>query len=69
MLLTWGTVFAIFLSFIGMYALSAYSVEKRIKEIGVRKVLGSSSKEVMLKRIRLRKYIYLFQPLSNFNYF
>jgi putative ABC transport system permease protein len=48
-LLLSGTLLAIFLSFIGMYALSAYSVEKRVKEIGVRKVLGSSSKEIMFK--------------------
>jgi putative ABC transport system permease protein len=65
MLLTWGTVFAIFLSFIGMYALSAYSVEKRIKEIGVRKVLGSSSKEVMFKLLYdILKWVFWSMPFA-----
>ncbi len=44
-----SAILAIFLSFIGMFALSAYNVEKRTKEIGLRKVLGSSSYEVMAK--------------------
>ncbi|NOY50164.1 MAG: FtsX-like permease family protein [Chlorobi bacterium] len=44
-----STILAIFLSFIGMFALSVYNVEKRTKEIGLRKVLGSSSFEVMTK--------------------
>jgi putative ABC transport system permease protein len=44
-----SALLAIFLSFIGMFALSVYNVEKRSKEIGLRKVLGSSSLEVMIK--------------------
>ncbi len=43
-----GTVLAILLSFAGMFSLSVFNVEKRTKEIGIRKVMGSSSKEVML---------------------
>ena len=35
-------VMAIFLSCLGLYGLSSYSVERRIREIGIRKVLGAS---------------------------
>jgi putative ABC transport system permease protein len=35
-------VIAIFLSCLGLLALSSYSVERKIKEIGIRKVLGAS---------------------------
>lgn len=42
-----GTLLAIFLSFIGMFALSVFNVEKRTKEIGIRKVVGSSATEIV----------------------
>ena len=35
-------VLAIFLSCMGLLGLSCFAVERRIKEIGVRKVLGAS---------------------------
>jgi len=35
-------ILAIFLSCLGLFGLSSYSVERRIKEIGIRKVLGAS---------------------------
>ncbi len=38
---------AIILSFIGMYALSVFIVEKRTKEIGIRKVNGSTSQQIL----------------------
>jgi len=44
-----GTILAILLSFIGMYALSGYNVERRTKEIGIRKVHGSSTLQVVVK--------------------
>jgi putative ABC transport system permease protein len=44
-----GTLLAIILSFIGMFALSVYNVERRTKEIGIRKVHGSSSFQVLYK--------------------
>lgn len=52
MFLFYGTFLAIFLSFIGMFALSVFNVEKRTKEIGIRKVLGSSSTEVLIKLLK-----------------
>ena len=44
-----GTILAILLSFVGMFALSGYNVERRTKEIGIRKVHGSSTFQVSLK--------------------
>ena len=46
-LLFYGTLLAVFLSFTGMFALSVFNVEQRTKEIGIRKVLGSSSFEIL----------------------
>jgi len=47
-MLFFGSLLAIFLSFAGMFALSVFTVEKQTKEIGIRKVLGSTSYEVLL---------------------
>jgi putative ABC transport system permease protein len=43
-----GAMLTIFISCIGMFVLSVLSTEKRTKEIGVRKVLGASAREVAI---------------------
>jgi putative ABC transport system permease protein len=40
-------ILAIFLSCLGLFGLSSYSVERRIKEIGIRKVLGASVSRIV----------------------
>ena len=46
-----GAILAIILSFAGMFGLSILNVTRRIKEIGIRKVVGSTEVEIMGKLI------------------
>jgi len=63
-LLLYATLLAIFLSFTGMFALSVFNVEKRTKEIGIRKVLGSTSTQVLFKLIAdTLKWVLISMPL------
>lgn len=81
-ILSSAAILAIILCFIGMYALSVYNVEKRTKEIGIRKVNGSTSNQILLLMLRdvlkwvvfamipafLVAIIYLNNFLNNFAY-
>jgi len=42
MMLSICTVIALIISYLGLYGLSVYIAERRMKEIGVRKVVGAS---------------------------
>lgn len=46
-IMMYSAILTIFISCIGLFGLSVFSAEKRIKEIGVRKVLGASVKNVV----------------------
>ncbi len=46
-LLNYSTMLAIIISAIGLFGLASFITEKRTKEIGIRKVLGASVKEVV----------------------
>jgi putative ABC transport system permease protein len=60
-----GTMLAIFLSFMGMFALSAYNADSRTKEIGIRKVVGSSTMQVVFRMLTgSLKWVLLAMPLA-----
>ena len=76
------TGFALFIACLGLFALASFVVERRTKEVGIRKVLGASAKQVVLlisndfiKLLLVANlvswplaYYYLNQWLDNFNY-
>ena len=63
-LLLYAALLAVFLSFTGMFALSVFNIEKRTKEIGIRKVLGSTSSQVLVKLIiDTLKWVVISMPL------
>uniref|UniRef100_UPI0035934C14 ABC transporter permease n=1 Tax=Aquiflexum sp. TaxID=1872584 RepID=UPI0035934C14 len=42
------TLMSIFIAFLGLFGLTAYSVQQRAKEIGIRKVFGAEESEIFL---------------------
>ncbi len=46
-LITWFSILAILLSCMGLFALSSYTMAKRTKEIGIRKVNGAKVSEIL----------------------
>jgi len=46
-LLIWFSLLSVFIACLGLLGLSSYAVEKRTREIGVRKVFGASVKDVL----------------------
>jgi putative ABC transport system permease protein len=51
------SIFVIFISSLGLYGLSSFLIEQRIKEIGIRKVLGGSENQITL--LLARDYVRL----------
>jgi len=52
-----STLIAVFIACIGMFGLSLFIGEQRIKEIGIRKVFGSSSVQVV--KLILKQYMFM----------
>ena len=50
-------VISVFLSALGIYAIAAFSMQRRVKEIGIRKVNGASISEIMI--LLNRKFLLL----------
>jgi ABC-type antimicrobial peptide transport system permease subunit len=46
-LLKYFTIIAVFIACLGLFALSSFAAERRTKEIGIRKVLGSSAGNIL----------------------
>lgn len=51
------SVFSIFISCLGLLGMAMYSAENRVKEIGIRKVLGASMKDIVV--LLSREYLVL----------
>ena len=47
-IILFGAMLTIFISCIGLFGLSVLSAEKRMKEIGIRKVLGASVQQIVI---------------------
>lgn len=47
-LVNWFAFFAVFISCLGLLGLTAYTVERKAKEVGIRKVLGASVSSIVL---------------------
>jgi putative ABC transport system permease protein len=41
------TFFAVLISFMGLFGIVMYSTENRIKEVGIRKVFGAETKQIL----------------------
>ncbi len=51
-LVQYFSLLAIFVAILGLFGLSSFSIEQRIKEIGIRKVMGASVKSIVLLLIK-----------------
>ncbi|MGE0089648.1 MAG: ABC transporter permease [Bacteroidales bacterium] len=48
-MIIWGSAIALFLSVLGLFALTSYTVSKRFKEIGIRKTFGAGVNNIVYK--------------------
>lgn len=55
-LVTAAAILAIIISFMGLYALTSFSIIKRTKEIGIRKTLGAPAASILILLFRDLKY-------------
>ncbi|MEZ4896135.1 MAG: ABC transporter permease [Saprospiraceae bacterium] len=55
--ITWSSALSILIALLGILGLTTFSVEQRIKEIGVRKVLGASTSSIVM--LFARNYFWL----------
>ncbi|MFW5725889.1 MAG: ABC transporter permease [Bacteroidota bacterium] len=46
-LVSFAALLAVLISFMGLYALTSFNISKRVKEIGIRKVMGASVQNIM----------------------
>ncbi len=51
-LVRYGAALAVFIACLGLFGMAAYSAEQRTKEIGIRKVMGSSVPEIIILLIK-----------------
>ena len=56
-IMLWFTILSIFIAALGAFALATYSFRRRTKEIGVRKVLGASYKNIAVTL--MKEYVLL----------
>jgi len=47
-IVTWGMLIAMFITIIGLFAMAAYTTERRTKEIGLRRVNGAEMKDILI---------------------
>lgn len=60
------TVLAIFISCLGLLGLASFLAEKRTKEIGIRKVLGASTRKILLLLQKEFIFLVLFSSVISF---
>jgi putative ABC transport system permease protein len=56
-LISWFTFLAVLLACLGLYGLVSFSIVNRLKEVGIRKVLGASLNKILL--LLSKQYLYL----------
>jgi putative ABC transport system permease protein len=61
----YGGIIAMLISLMGVFAISIYNLQKRIKELGIRKVLGASTAELLTLELKnLLKWVFISVALA-----